>query len=250
MSNLLTGFANNEYLQRNGQLLSEGELSKVFNVSRSTVREALSKLEQGGYIWRRHGVGTFLAGRSQIFNTGLEQLESINSLAVRKGLQISMDGLKVIERAADENEIEIFSIEKQRSVTEIQRLMVSEGRPIAYLVDVLPQQADGYLSLIQDFEGSVLDLLLQKSHFLISHANTDISVRRLPDKEIAKKMVGDPTESLLCFESRLYTSEGLVVDHSFSYFVPGFFTFNVIRRVPHPDIGELAGLTGIAAEVP
>lgn len=45
-----------------GQVLpSEADLSQRFGVSRATVREALAKLELGGAIIRRHGVGTYVS---------------------------------------------------------------------------------------------------------------------------------------------------------------------------------------------
>jgi len=43
-----------------GRLPSEAELCRRYDVSRATVREALSKLELAGVVIRRHGVGTFL----------------------------------------------------------------------------------------------------------------------------------------------------------------------------------------------
>jgi len=41
------------------RLPSEEELSKLFGVSRSTIRSALTSLEESGIVTRRHGVGTY-----------------------------------------------------------------------------------------------------------------------------------------------------------------------------------------------
>ena len=40
------------------KMLSEREITKVYNVSRTTVRTALKELETLGYIYKRHGKGT------------------------------------------------------------------------------------------------------------------------------------------------------------------------------------------------
>ncbi len=57
-----------EILSRNEQasfpISSEHQLCRRFNVSRVTVRLALSDLENRGLIYRRHGKGTFAYGRS------------------------------------------------------------------------------------------------------------------------------------------------------------------------------------------
>jgi DNA-binding LacI/PurR family transcriptional regulator len=57
-----------EILNKNEQasfpIASEHQLCRQFNVSRVTVRLALSDLENRGLIYRRHGKGTFAYGRS------------------------------------------------------------------------------------------------------------------------------------------------------------------------------------------
>ncbi|MDC9259387.1 GntR family transcriptional regulator, partial [Clostridioides difficile] len=45
----------------NDKLLSGREILRKYAVSRNTVREALSELENIGYIYRQRGKGTFVA---------------------------------------------------------------------------------------------------------------------------------------------------------------------------------------------
>lgn len=48
-------------LEPQQKMLSEREICRDFQVSRTTVRKALQELEARGYIYRRHGKGTFVS---------------------------------------------------------------------------------------------------------------------------------------------------------------------------------------------
>src|SRR5919205_939676 len=68
------------------KLPSEFELAKQLGVSRATLREALSILEEENVIIRRHGVGTFVNGRP-MFTSGIEQLNSVTDMILQAGME-------------------------------------------------------------------------------------------------------------------------------------------------------------------
>ena len=80
---ILSGIRSGKLADGDGLLPSEAELSRRFEVSRATIREALAKLEHAGIIIRRHGVGTFVAPPQPVIDAGLEELESLETLAER-----------------------------------------------------------------------------------------------------------------------------------------------------------------------
>ena len=84
-----------------GRLPAEPELARQLGVSRATLREAMRSFEGQGLIRRRQGVGTFVVGKSAVLDTGLEVLESIESIAHRIGLEVSMGDLRIREIQAD-----------------------------------------------------------------------------------------------------------------------------------------------------
>lgn len=49
-------------MKPNDKMMSEREICQAFDVSRTTVRLALAELENLGYIYKRHGRGTFVSG--------------------------------------------------------------------------------------------------------------------------------------------------------------------------------------------
>jgi GntR family transcriptional regulator len=141
-----------------------------------------------------------------------------------------MGELQVAQDACTEPEADLFSLPAGSAMTRVDRVIYTANRPIAYLVDRLPA---GYLpitDLQQGFTGSVLDLLLQRGSPRLTSSRTEINaVCATP--EVARALQVQRDDVLLHFEAKLYTSKGRVVDHSLSYFLPGYFRFHVVRRV-------------------
>ncbi len=228
---ILAGIENASLVQANGMLPSEAELSQLYRVSRATVREALSQLEHRGVVERRHGVGTFLAPQSPKLDAGLEELESLETLAKRIGLETRMGKLAVEERPASPVESQALDIAAGIPVLAVARVILTRERPIAYLVDIVPTAILRRSDLDRAFRGSVLDLLLQRPDLSLSHSRTDIRIESA-SQAIAAKMQLQPGDPLHRLEAQLFTRDGQVADYSQSYLVPGFFHFHVIRRVP------------------
>jgi GntR family transcriptional regulator len=47
---------------------------------------------------------------------------------------------------------------------------------------------------------------------------------------IARQLNVQRGEVSLCLEAWLFTQEGTIIDHTYSYFLPGTFRFHVLRR--------------------
>ncbi|MCJ7676562.1 MAG: GntR family transcriptional regulator [Anaerolineales bacterium] len=215
-------------------LPSEPELARRLGVSRATLREAMRSFGERGLVVRRQGVGTYVTEAPQVIDTGLEVLESIETLAARMGLSTSMGALQVRRRAADADEARSLELGAAGEVVEVSRVMLAEGRPVAYLVDVLVPGILPDGALERGFTGSVLDLLLRQGEPALDSARTEITAVSATG-EIARSLSIQRGDVLLGMEAYLFTKDNHAVDHSLSYFLPGTFRFSVLRRVGrHP----------------
>src|SRR6185369_12476156 len=77
------------------RLLNEPELAKQLGVSRATLREAMRTFETQGLIRRRQGSGTFVVGKVAVIDSGLEVLESLETMAKRLELEVSVSNLNM-----------------------------------------------------------------------------------------------------------------------------------------------------------
>ena len=212
------------------QLPTEPDLAKQLGVSRATLREAMRTFETQGFLLRRQGVGTFVVRPTQVLETGLEVLESLDTIAQRKGLQVSPKHLDLERRQATEEECAALSLEPGCMVLAISRVIMSEGRPVAYLVDVLPDEMLDPKEVGDDFSGSVLDLLIERGSPQLANSHCEIAAVAA-DSTISRALQIQRGDAILKFSSRLFSLDGEVVDCTFSYFLPGYFRFHVVREL-------------------
>ncbi len=212
------------------RLPSEPLLAKQLGVSRATLREAMRAFEGQGLLRRKQGIGTFVVGHQQVIESGLEVLESIETLANEINLNVTMDDLQVNQPSASEEQAEALGIPVGDPLVQVSRVIRTEGRAVAYLVDTLPQDILSPADLEHGFTGSVLDLLLKRGTPQLENSKTEIRVVAAA-AEIARDLEIQRGDVLLLFVAYLYAKGGRVVDYSFSYFLPGYFRFHVIRRV-------------------
>jgi len=211
------------------RLPSEPELARRMGVSRATLREAMRTFEVQGLIRRRQGSGTFVVGRMPVIEAGLEVLESLETLAERLGLEITVSDLQIDTVAAEADTGAALEVNPGTPLTRIRRVMREESRPVAFLVDTLAARTLRADQLGPDFRGSVLDVLLKRGVPLQASKAAISAVAAPPG--IAKALEIQRGDVLLEFVARLYDADGRILDYSTSHFIPGFFRFHVVRRV-------------------
>lgn len=214
------------------RLPSEPLLAQQLGVSRATLREAMRSFEGQGLIRRRQGIGTFVVGRTQVIESGLEVLQSIETLAEKIGLAVSMGDLKIKQSHADDEAAEALKVDAGTSLVRVARVIYANNRPVAYLVDILPENVLTPTDLEQGFTGSVLDLLLHRGTPALMNSFTEINAVAAPS-DIARSLEIQRGDVLMMLQAYLYDDSGRVVIFSKSYFIPGHFRFHVVRRVGH-----------------
>lgn len=217
-------------IEPGGKLPSEPNLAAALGVSRATLREAMRTFEEQGLIRRRQGVGTFVVRQQQVIETGVEVLESIESLASRIGLKVSMGLLNIEHLAANEEQAAVFKKGLGTPLVRLSRVINAEERPVAFLIDLLPEEVLPESGLKEGFTGSVLDWLLKNGTPQLDHSTTDIQAVAAPS-DIARALQIQRGDVLLKLVAKLYTTGGELVDDSSSFFLPGYFRFHVVRRV-------------------
>lgn len=214
------------------QLPPEPELSQKLGVSRSTLREALQSLTDRGLIARKRGVGTFIQSLPLMIPSGLENLESLDQVGARLGLEMRTARVE-IERVRIEAQPELLkrlNLSPGEEATRVCRVKLAGERPVAYIEDLVPASVATTEELRAEFRDSVLDYLRTRGNPQPDHAQADIRAVTANEKLASRLEISQGT-ALLLLEEVLFSTEGRPIDFSRNFFIPGYLKFHVIRRI-------------------
>ena len=186
----------------NSQIPSEKELMKKYDIGRATVREAISVLANKGYIYKKKGIGTFVARNQPTI--GFEPLMSFTtSLEVR--------GVKATNFIVDKKNIVIGDIEGDLSDLKwikpdkcfyLKRIRSVNKKPLAieesYFLDKINNFDEKY-----DLTGSLTKIMLEDLRVTIKKVE-QVSIPRMPSNKEQKELKIDKNTLVLDIKRWIY----------------------------------------------
>jgi GntR family transcriptional regulator len=158
---------------------TEFDLCQSFNVSRITVRRALSELVAEGYLERISGRGTFVS--QPPINQSLNQLTGFTEEMVGRGLRPGSTVLDVRSIPADGDVASQLSISTGENIIVLKRLRLASDEPIAVETAYLPvRYFEGLES--ENLEGrSLYKIMRERFGIVPTRAVQKISASACPD---------------------------------------------------------------------
>lgn len=124
----------NGHLSEGDMLPSEDELSKLLDVSRPTVRQALNELSAAGYLERKRAKGTCVT-HPKIYKNYLSKLESFYHEMVEQGQK---PVTKVLSLSLIDNDEMIAEILDCKRAVYLERVRYIDQEPVLYIQSWLP----------------------------------------------------------------------------------------------------------------
>ncbi|NLE45278.1 MAG: GntR family transcriptional regulator [Chloroflexi bacterium] len=218
-----------QQLRSGDRLPSEQELVKRFQVSRSTVREALKILEEQRLILCRHGVGRFVApGPSGVLSEGITRLQSVTEMAAGLAIPLSTRVLSLEERLSDGSISARLGLDVGVSLVVLERVWLADGVPVIYSLDTLPRSLVLGQAAAGDFSGSLLATMESSWNAQIMYARTVIRAVHLAPSVSERIGVPDGIPWIL-LEQVNYGADDRPVLYSKDYHRGDRFYFHVLR---------------------
>lgn len=170
-------------LQENDRILAEREYCEKYNLSRSTVRQAIAYLEKKGYIYKVQGCGTFVSSR--VMKQKLLKFYSFTEEAKKQGKTPSSKILSFKEKKADEKICKELNINRDDKVYELQRLRLADDEVVMYEKTYLLEKKMQGLSKNILLENPLYDILQNRYNISFTKATERFSVL-LADEKIAE----------------------------------------------------------------
>ena len=208
------------------KLVNEERLATRFDVSRSSVREAVSALVTAGYLERHHGSGTYVVGLPGPRHA-LDATLSYTHMIAEAGMTPGMRVLSVETRPATHDEGAALNLSREEPIRRLERLRTADGRPVIYSIDVIPESVVSTVTNAT-FDRSLYDVLSSIGEPVVSAdaVLTPITAGRHLSRQLKVK-VGSAVQQIVEVD---YTKSGEPIVFSTEWHVPGVFELRVHRR--------------------
>lgn len=161
-------------LPEGAALPGERELAGQLRISRVTVRQALRLLEEGGFVTRRQGSGTFVTPRR--IQQPLSALTGFSEDMRARGLVPGARVLDLTRSRPSPQEALNLGLSPLQEVVRLRRLRTANGEPLAIETSSVPAQVIGEVRP-QDVENASLYALLNARGFSPARAMQHLSAR-------------------------------------------------------------------------
>lgn len=143
-------------------LPTELEIAEALDISRTTIRQALSEMVNEGLLHREKGKGTFVA-KPKIEEAFFQKLESFNDEMIRKGFKPQTKVLSIKSIPGQSNVNSRLNLRDTEMLIYLERLRYADSDPVVYLETYLSLNKFGSL-LSENFADSSLYTILESKY--------------------------------------------------------------------------------------
>jgi GntR family transcriptional regulator len=212
----------------------ENDLATEFNVSRATVRTAVSHLAARGLVVRKQGVGTFVSTLSSLPNA-LNEATDFHTLISRGGFQ-SGEQLIQAEMIIPPDELaSALNLVPDQPVLQSSKIFTADDLPVIYCITSVPGwvlEADlAFPAANHPGLGQPLyQFLEQFGHQRVEYHIATLRADLVQGIDFSVDLPYDPLTPMLVISETGYNADERPVFHSLEYYPGNYMSFELVRR--------------------
>lgn len=207
------------------QIPTEQELQLRYEVSRSTIRQALNELVNDGWLERKPSKGTFVTSPAQTKSV-FHSFEPFYSLVNRSGKIPRTEVLELGVIDANKYLADAMKLQVGEKVITMFRRRFVDSEPIVTVRNYLPFSICSYI-LGYDFKNqSLYELLMQNPLSKLKMTHTVVSAEKAKPEDVS--LLGAKVDCpMLVFNNTSFSVSDVVVDFAFSHYRGDLSNFEI-----------------------
>ncbi|MCX7711236.1 MAG: GntR family transcriptional regulator [Clostridia bacterium] len=201
----------------NSKIPSEEEMCEAYNISRPTVRQAITELTNNGYLYKEKGKGTFVAKSKSIVD--MKSYSGFSDSILDSQVPGDRDIIQITETESHEDKRlhEIFGIQQNQRVGFVQVHYVSkhQGETFSYNTSLIPLNL--FPGIAEDIKSKKpsYDILRGKYPLIPVKSKSSLEIIYTDHSE-AHYLQVQPGQALIKIENIMYSKSGQAVEYVIS----------------------------------
>lgn len=212
-----------------GRIPPETELASDLGVSRTTVRDALSRLEHEGRIYRKQGSGTFVNEQGLQIKSRLEEIWSYEQVLEDHGYTPSIRVLSDTTVVPDPETVKALGLDEGDTVVVLEKLFLEDEEPVILTINCIPSRIFTDAEYADDEMPPVYEFLERHTNRTLNYYLSEIIPVSL-DKELASKLGVTSGTLAVSFDELGFDQNNEPVVRATSYFRDDLLRFRLMRR--------------------
>jgi GntR family transcriptional regulator len=212
-----------------GRIPSETELAVDLGVSRTTIRDALSRLENEGVVYRKQGAGTFVNEAGLQIKSRLDEIWAYEEMLSAHGYTPSTRILDVTVQPATIDIAADLNIEEGDELVVARKLFLADNQPVILSYNYVPANLLLEPYQPEDFVEPIYSYLWENGRSHFSYFLSEL-IPMVADTDLAKTLHIQPQTPLLSMHEIGYNDDNDPILKSTSCFRDDLIRFRLIRR--------------------
>jgi len=211
-----------------GRIPSETGLAADLGVSRTTIRDALSRLEIEGVIYRKQGAGTFVNAAGLQIKSRLDEIWSYEAMLAAHDYTPSTQILSVSTHPAEAEMADELGLDAAAPLLVVKKLFMADRQPVILAHNYIPVRLITQPYTDADFLSPIYEFLWTNGQHLAYYLSEIVPL--LTTAALAQTLHIRPNLPLVSLAEIGYNDENTPIIKSTSCFRDDLLRLRLIRR--------------------